>query len=106
MPNPTFRTSSPLHHLRFFRVQPQVRWGDTDVKEDFGDALDRKIISDDSIPKPLWKSRKLIPLKGALEQLKLFLDSSDGQAFAAETDANVPMEPDDVEFWERHLHLW
>jgi hypothetical protein len=51
-----------------------------------------------------WEKQKLRPLAKALDALVAFLKTEDGEAFAEERASDgVPMEPDDLAFWEEHL---
>jgi hypothetical protein len=73
-------------------------------KEEFEQAVKYGLISqeDDSVR---WDRNKLKPLMKALRAVQEFLSSEDGEKFRKLQESDVPMEPDDQEFWEYHLSI-
>ncbi|UYN97275.1 MAG: TIR domain-containing protein [Enhydrobacter sp.] len=52
-----------------------------------------------------WGRDKLKPFQNAIREVQWFLDSDDGRKLRKLQDANVPMDPDDLAFWEYHLSM-
>jgi TIR domain len=73
-------------------------------RHDFEDAVRHGLISpeDDSVE---WKRGKLQNFRNALQAAQTFLDSEDGEKLKQIVDSEVPMDPDDLEFWEYHLEI-
>jgi hypothetical protein len=49
--------------------------------------------------KPTLEDRK------AIQAVETFLDSEEGEKVRQLQDPDVPMDPDDLEFWEYHLEI-
>ena len=52
-----------------------------------------------------WNRGKLKPFKKALEAVEAFLSSVEGDKVRKFQDPTVPMDPDDLAFWEYHLDI-
>ena len=50
-----------------------------------------------------WNRNKLKPFKKAIEAVEMFLSSEEGDKLRKLQDDDVPMDPDDLAFWEHHL---
>jgi TIR domain len=50
-----------------------------------------------------WNRNKLKPFKKAIEAVEMFLSSEEGDQLRKLQDDDVPMDPDDLAFWEHHL---
>jgi hypothetical protein len=73
-------------------------------KWEFEQAVKYGVISkeDDSVR---WDREKLKPLKKALREVDVFLSGEEGEKLRKAQDPGVPMEADDLEFWEYHLSI-
>lgn len=73
-------------------------------RQEFEAAVKYGLISpdDDSIQ---WDRDKLRPLKKALQAVENFLDSDEGEKLRKLQEPGIPMDPDDLEFWEYHLEI-
>lgn len=75
------------------------------IAEEEYDAFERaaqyNIIVDNDVN---WNSSKLTPLKKALAAVERFLKTEEGQS-VEDDHPDWPMDADDREFWEYHLHL-
>jgi hypothetical protein len=82
---------------------PAINWSND--KAEFGDAISYNLLAGHDRDYAVeWEKQKLRPLAKALDALVAFLKTEDGEAFAEERASDgVPMEPDDLAFWEEHL---
>ncbi len=73
-------------------------------KAEFEQAIQYGLLStgDNSVR---WERAKLKPLGEALQAVKTFLAGEEGEQLRALQEPDVPMEPDDLEFWEHHLSI-
>lgn len=79
-----------------------IDWADRSVREEFEPAVQYKLLTRDG-DAVAWNGSKLTPLRIALKRLEEFLGSFEGQELVQAMADGVPMEPDDLEFWEHHL---
>jgi hypothetical protein len=71
-------------------------------KSEFEAAVKYSLIDPDD-GSVLWGRSKLIPLGKALDAVQSFLASEEGDELRQLQDSGIPMDPDDLEFWEHHL---
>ena len=88
--------------LDHFGMAGKINWFND--REEFEDAVKYGLISqdDDGVR---WNRDKLLPLRKALRAVQDFLSSEEGETLRKLQDSDVPMEPDDLEFWEYHLSI-
>ena len=72
-------------------------------KDEFDNAVKYQLI--DQSGEVQWTRAKLAPLARALEAVEKFTRSEDGEQLRDTLGAGVPMDPDDLEFWEYHIGL-
>ena len=88
--------------LDHFGMAGEIDW--FNERPDFELGIKYGIISrDDS--SVLWKRPKLKPLAQALTAVTNFLDSEEGDELRKLQEPGVPMESDDLAFWEYHLNM-
>jgi hypothetical protein len=85
-----------------FDLSGEINWYDD--KFDFEQAIKYGLLSKDDFS-VLWDRPKLKRLAKALDAVQKFLSSEEGQEYQALQDHDVPMEPDDLAFWEHHLSI-
>lgn len=71
---------------------------------DFEQAIKYSLIDKDD-GSVLWSRPKLSALERALAAVDEFLESDEGDTLRALQDSEVPMESDDLAFWEYHLSI-
>ena len=88
--------------MDYFAVSGSINWYND--KYEFEEAIKYGLISqeDHSVR---WDRAKLKPFKKALEEVKLFLESNEGEQLRKLQEPGVPMDPDDLEFWEYQLNI-
>ncbi|WP_386684151.1 toll/interleukin-1 receptor domain-containing protein [Loktanella sp. R86503] len=80
-----------------------INWYRAD-KEDFEEAIKRGVLSAEEGTPVDWNRSKLNKLEKALKALDHFLDfHPDFDLRAIKKDDDIPIEADDLEFWEYHL---
>lgn len=91
--------------LDHFDLAAAVNWYSSD-RDEFERAIQYKLLSPDEGHAVQWSGSKLKPLLKAIDDLVTFLGSEEGEALAKEKQAGgMPMEADDLGFWEYHLDL-
>jgi hypothetical protein len=75
-------------------------------RSEFDDAVKYGLLSADGDDRVEWGRGKLREFGKALDNVDTFLSSEEGELFRESQNSDLPMEPDDLEFWERHLQLW
>jgi TIR domain len=88
--------------LDHFDLAGRIDWY-TD-RQEFEAAVKYGFISPDG-GQVRWDRDKLKPLRKALGDVQAFLDGEDGQKLRELQDPHVPMDPDDLAFWEYHLRI-
>ena len=92
--------------LDHFDLAGGINWYSSD-RDEFERAIQYKLFSPDDGHAVQWGGAKLKPLSKAIGNLITFLASDEGDALAKEHQADgIPMEADDLGFWEYHLDLW
>lgn len=87
--------------LDYFNVAGSIEW--QAYKEEFDNAVKYQLINQDG--EVQWERPKLRPLSEALKAVQIFAASDDGDHLREILGAGVPMDPDDLEFWEHHIGL-
>ena len=91
--------------LDHFGLAAAINWYNSD-RDEFERAIQYKLLSSDEGHAVQWGGPKLKPLSKAIDDLVTFLGSEEGDALAKEQQGDgVPMEADDLGFWEYHLDL-
>lgn len=91
--------------LDHFDLAVAINWYNSD-RDEFERAFQYKLLSSDEGHPVQWGGPKLKPLSKAISDLVTFLGSREGEALAKEQQVDgVPMEADDLGFWEYHLDL-
>jgi hypothetical protein len=88
--------------LDHFDLASRIDWFND--RQEFDAAVKYGLISPDD-EKVRWDRPKLKPLQKALRAVQTFLDSEDGEKLRTLQEPDVPMEPDDLQFWEYHLSI-
>lgn len=88
--------------LDHFDMAGKIDWFND--RSEFEQAVKYGLIShdDDTVR---WSRDKLKPFKKAIQAVQDFLASEDGGELRKNQEAGIPMEPDDLEFWEYHLGI-
>jgi hypothetical protein len=84
-----------------FDVGGSIDWSND--RPEFERAVKYGLISPDD-DRVRWDRDKLRPFKKAIEAVE-FLFSEDGDKLRKLQDPDVPMDPDDLAFWEHHLDI-
>lgn len=91
--------------LDHFGLAASINWYSSD-RDEFERAIQYKLILPDEGHAVQWNGAKLKPLSKAIDALVTFLGSEEGEAIVQDQQASgVPMEADDLGFWEYHLDL-
>lgn len=88
--------------LDHFDLAGRIDW--FNYRPEFEAAIQYGLISADD-EKVRWNRDKLKPLSKALGAVQTFLDSEDGDKLREIQESHVPMDADDLEFWEYHLSI-
>jgi hypothetical protein len=88
--------------LDHFNLAGRIDW--FNYRPEFEAAIQYGLITPDT-EAVQWDRHKLKPFARALEALQRFVDSEDGDKLRALQDADVPMDADDLAFWEYHLSI-
>jgi hypothetical protein len=93
-----------LRHLiaDHFDRAGKIDW--TNDRQDFEDAVKYGLISPED-GRVQWERGKLQRFREAIQAAQTFLDSEEGEKVHKLQDPDVPMDPDDLEFWEYHLEI-
>ena len=87
--------------LDYFDLAGSIDWTE---KQEFEEAVKYGLISPDD-GSVQWNREKLKPFKNALQAVHIFMTSEEGAKLRKLQEADVPMDPDDLEFWEHHLRI-
>ena len=97
-------TKAVLRHIiaDHFDRAGRIDW--FNERQEFEDAVKYGLISPEG-DRVQWERDKMKPFRKAIQAVQSFLDSEDGEKVRQLQDPDVPMDPDDLEFWEYHLDL-
>jgi hypothetical protein len=97
-------TKTVLRHIiaDHFDRAGRIDW--FNERQDFEDAVKYGLISPEG-DRVEWERDKLRHFRKALQAVQTFLDSEDGGKLREIADLDVPMDPDDLGFWEYHLDI-
>jgi hypothetical protein len=85
----------------YFDLAGSIDWTE---KQEFEEAVKYGLISPDD-GSVQWDREKLKPFKNALQAVHIFMTSEKGAKLRKLQEADVPMDADDLEFWEHHLRI-
>jgi hypothetical protein len=88
--------------LDHFDLAGSIDWSND--RQEFERAVKYGLISPDD-GRVRWDREKLKAFKKALRAVQAFLTSEEGEKLRKLQEPGVPMEPDDLEFWEHHLSI-
>ncbi|HWX86386.1 MAG TPA: toll/interleukin-1 receptor domain-containing protein [Xanthobacteraceae bacterium] len=88
--------------LDHFDLASRIDWFND--RQEFEAAVKYGLISPDD-ERVRWDRQKLKHLRKALLAVQTFLDSEEGQKLRELQEPDVPMDPDDLAFWEYHLSI-
>ena len=88
--------------LDYFGLAGRIDW--FNYRPEFEAAIQYGLISSDD-EKVRWNREKLVRLSKALDAVQTFLGSEEGDNLRKLQESDIPMDPDDLEFWEYHLSI-
>ena len=74
-------------------------------RQEFEDAVKYGLITPEVDHRVQWERDKLKRFKKAIQAVQNFLNSEEGGKVRELQDPDVPMDSDDLEFWEYHLNI-